>query len=139
MALLAVGLTVGKEFTAGRVARVIAGEHLPAPHGGIDIERIKLEPVALAADALRRDHRGAAAQKAIEYERTARGAVHHRVGHQRHRLHRRMEREQVALLAAPAEGVDPRIAPDVAAVTPELPQLDVVAMRAAAALEDQHQ
>src|SRR5271154_5128030 len=50
-----------------------------------------------------------------------------------------MEREQVALLAAPAEGVAPRIAPDVAAVAPELAELDVVAMRAAAALEDQHQ
>src|SRR5271155_1384118 len=139
MALLAGGFTLIKKLAAGCIARVIASESLPAAHDGIDIERIKFEPAALAADALRRDHRGAAAQKAIEYERTARGAVHHRVGDQRHRLHRWMERQQVAFFAATAEGIDSRIVPDVAAVAPELAELDVVAMRAGAALENQHQ
>ena len=41
-----------------------------------------------------------------------------------------MQRQRVALLTAAGKGVDSRIPPDITAVTAELAQLDVVAVRA---------
>src|SRR5204862_6210501 len=62
--------------------------------------------------------------------------VEDRVRNHRHRLHRRVQRRQIALLAASDKGLGPGVLPDIAAVAPEAAELDVVAVTAAAVLED---
>src|SRR5271165_5888434 len=47
----------------------------------------------------------------------------------RHRLHGRVERRRIALLAAAGEGIDPGISPNIAAVAAELAALDIIAVR----------
>src|SRR5262249_45129895 len=108
-----------------------AGQRLPAVDGRIDITRIELEPAAAPAGALGRDHRRAAAEKGVEHNLAAGRAVEDRVGDHRHRLDGRMQRQEIALLAASGERVGPGIVPDVAAVAPKLAELDIVAVRPA--------
>ena len=50
-----------------------------------------------------------------------------------------MQGEQIALLACLTKGGRRSIFPDIATITPEAAELDVIAMRRAAVLEDQHQ
>src|SRR4029077_9597174 len=93
-------------------------------------------PTAAPAGAPGGDHRRAAAEKGVEHDPTALGAVEDRIGDQCHRLHRRVQCREIAFLAAAGEGVDPGIMPDIAAVAAELAELDVVAVRSDALLED---
>src|SRR5689334_20672650 len=112
-----------------------AGQFLPAANDRIDIATVELQPIAAPAGALGGDHRRAAADKAVEHDVAARRAVEDRVGNHRHRLHRRVKRRQIAFLAWD-KGVGPGVIPDIAAVAPEAAELDVVAVPAAAVLED---
>src|SRR5690349_18315748 len=48
-----------------------------------------------------------------------------------------MQRRQIALLAAPGEGIGPGVIPDIAAVAPELAELDIVAVPVAAVFENE--
>src|SRR5205814_10471712 len=112
-----------------------AGECLPAADDRVDIAGIELKSVAAPAGALGGDHRRAAAEKAIEHDVAAGRAVEDRVGDHRHRFHRRMQRRQITLLAAAGEGVGPGVPPDIAAVAPELAELDIVAVPVAAVFE----
>src|SRR5438105_10682352 len=114
-----------------------AGQRLPATDYRIDISGIEFQPIAAPAGALRGDHRRAAAEKGIEHDVAAGRAVEDRVGDHRHRLHGRVSRQQIALLATAREGVGPGIVPDIAAVAAELSELDVVAMPLAAMFEDE--
>jgi len=50
-------------------------------------------------------------------------------------LHGRVQRQQIALLAAAGKGVSSGVMPDVAAVAAELAKLDIVAMSIAAVFE----
>ena len=75
----------------------------------------------------------------IKHKVAAGRGVHQRVSDQRHRLGRRMLRQEIALLARPAKTGHARIGPDVGAVAPELAKLDVVAVGRTAILEHQHQ
>src|SRR5205085_1129984 len=114
----------------------VAGQLLPATDNRIDIARIELRPVAAPAGALGRDHRRAAAEETVEHDVAAGGAVEDRVGHQAHRLHGRVQRQQVSLLGLARERVGPGVLPDIAAVPAEPAELDVVAVRPLARLED---
>ena len=82
-----------------------AGQCLPAADNRIDIGRVELQPVAAPAGALGGDHRRAAAEKGVQHDLTAGGAVEDRVGDHRHRLYRRVQRQQIAFLAAAGEGI----------------------------------
>jgi hypothetical protein len=73
-------------------------------------------------------------RKRVQHDVAPRRAVQDGVRHQRHRLHRRVQAEQVALLGGAPEGVHPGVAPQVGAVPAVLAQLDVVAVRARPAL-----
>src|SRR5438105_7326573 len=112
-----------------------AGQGLPAADDRIDIGGVELQPVAAPAGALGGDHRRATADKAVEYDVAARRAIEDRIGDHRDRLHRRVQRREIALSAAAGEGVGPRVAPYVAAVAPEPAKLDVVAVPGAAVFE----
>src|SRR5947207_13595642 len=105
-----------------------AGECLPAADDRVDIAGIELKSVAAPAGALGGDHRRAAAEKAVEHDVAAGRTVEDRIGDHRHRLHRRMQRQQIALLAAAGEGIGPGVAPEIAAIAAELTELDIVAV-----------
>ena len=107
---------------------------LPPPHYGIDVSGIELQSEAAPARAFSRDHAGAAAEKPIEHDVAARGAVENSVGDQSDRLDRGVQREQVALVA---KGPRTRIWPYIGAIAAEPAELDVVAMSGAAVLEDE--
>jgi hypothetical protein len=94
------------------------------------------EPVIVVENGRRRK---IAKRQAIitQLDLPAGGAVEDRVRHHRHRLHRRVQRQQIALRCRAGEGVGPGIAPDIAAVAAELAELDVVAVRPAALFEDE--
>ena len=77
----------------------VAGIGLPAANDGIDIKRVKFEAVTAPAGTLRRHYGGSATEEVVEHDIPARGAVHDRVGDQRGRFHRRMHRQQIALVA----------------------------------------
>src|SRR5439155_630822 len=110
------------------VASLPAGQRLPEANSGIDISRVKFQPTAAPAGALGRDYRRTAAKKAIEHDVAAGRAVEDRIGDHCHRLDCRVQRQQIAFLGAAGEGVEPGIAPDIAAVAAELTELDVVAV-----------
>jgi hypothetical protein len=57
-----------------------AGEALPSPNRGIDIERIELDAAAEPADTLGRQQRRAAAEKGVEDEIAAGRTIEDRVG-----------------------------------------------------------
>ena len=50
-----------------------------------------------------------------------------------------MELQQISLVCPPGEGVNAGIAPDIAAIAAKAPELDIVAMPAAAGLEHEHE
>src|SRR5437588_11983627 len=112
-----------------------AGECLPAADDRVDIAGIELKSVAAPAGALGGDHRRAAAEKAVEHDVAAGRAVEDRIGDHRHRFYCRMQRRQIALLAAAGKGVGPGVVPDIGAVAAELAELDVVAVSVAAVFE----
>ena len=111
------------------MAGAAAGQGLPAANGGIDIAWIELEPAAAPARALGGDHRRAAAEKGVEHDVAARRAVEDRIGDHGDRLHRRVERQQITLLATAGKGIGPGITPHIAAVAPKPAELDIVAVR----------
>src|ERR1700732_5238233 len=104
-----------------------ADQRLPAADDRIDIGGIELQPVAAPASALGGHHSRAAAEKGIEHDIAAGRAVEDRIGDHRHRLHGRMQRQTVTLLAATGEGVDLRVVTDIAAGTPEVADMDIIA------------
>jgi len=116
---------------------LVAGQDLPAANGGIDIAWIELQRAAAPAGALGRDHRRAAAEKGVEHDLAARRAVEDRIGDHRHRLDRRVQGQEIALATAAGKGIGAGIVPHIAAVAPKPAELDIVAVRAAALLEDQ--
>src|SRR5262245_12029671 len=89
-----------------------AGLRLPAADNCVDVGRIELQPIAAPACALGSDDAGAAAEKAVEHNVAASRAVEDCVGDHCHRLHGRVQRQQIALLAATGKGIDPGIMPD---------------------------
>ena len=62
------------------MSRAAAGQRLPAADNRIDIGGIELDAVAAPAGALGRNHRRAAAEKAIEHDVAAGRAVEDRTG-----------------------------------------------------------
>src|SRR5205814_1707518 len=114
-----------------------AGECLPAADDRVDIAGIELKSVAAPAGALGGDHRRAAAEKSVEHDVAAGRAVEDRIGDHSHRLHGRMECQQVALRAT-GEGVGRGIIPDIAAIAAELSELDIIAMLSAAMFKDKN-
>src|SRR5271155_6217466 len=113
-----------------------AGQRLPAADNRVDVGRIELQPVAAPAGALGGDHGGAAAEKGVEHNVAAGRAVEDRVRDHCHRGGGRMQRQQIAFLAAPGEGIDPRIMPDISSVATKPAELDIVAMPVATVLID---
>src|SRR4051794_30950485 len=101
--------------------------------------RIKLQAEAGPTDPLRSDQRRSTAEECVEDDVTARRAVENGIGHKFDRLNRRMQREQVALLAIAPERVRPRIGPNVGSVAAVAAQLDVVPMRSPALFVHQNQ
>jgi hypothetical protein len=91
------------------------------------------------AGALGGDHRRTTAEKGIKHDVAASRAVEDRVGDHRHRLDGRVQRREIALLAAAGKGIAPRIVPHIAAVAAELAELDIIAMPMAAVFEDEDQ
>src|SRR5204862_6312782 len=87
---------------------------------------VELHPIAAPTGAFSGNHRGAAAEKAVEHDVAALGAVEDRIGDHRHRLHRRMQCQEIALRAAAGKGVEPGIMPDIAAIAAKLAELDIV-------------
>ena len=116
-----------------------AGLHLPATDSRVDVSRIELQPAATPASALGSDYAGPAAEKAVEHDVAAGRAVEYRVGHHRHRLHGRVQRQKIALAAVSGKRVDPRVMPHIGSVAPELAELDIVAMPIATVFEDEDQ
>src|SRR6266853_5128767 len=94
---------VVETLAGGGMDGLFARESLPTTDGGVEIERIDLNAVALAAHALGRNQGRAAAQKGIENDVPACGAVQDRIRDQSYGLHRRVEREQIAFFGCPAE------------------------------------
>ena len=107
------------------MAGVIASKRLPATNDGVDIELVEFNPITPPAHALRSHQSGAAAEKGVEHDLAARGAVQNGVGDQLHRLYSWMQRE-VALLR---ECARTRIGPNVGAIATEFAEQDVVAVR----------
>ena len=66
-------------------------------------------------------------------------AVEDRIGDHGDRIHGRVQIQQIALLPMAGEGVGAGIMPHIAAVAPKPAELDVVAVRGAALLEDKHE
>jgi molybdate transport system substrate-binding protein len=91
--------------TAGDMASAPADQRLPAADDRIDIGRVELQSVAAPASALGGHHSRTAAEKGIEHDLAADRPVEDRVGDHSHRLHGRMQRRQISLLAAAGEGV----------------------------------
>jgi hypothetical protein len=91
------------DFIERSAARAVtstgAGIGLPAANDGIDIKRVKFEAVTAPAGTLCRHHGRPTTEKVVEDDIRARGTIHDRVGYQRGRFHRRMHRQQIALIA----------------------------------------
>src|SRR6202521_4586855 len=136
MARLRFGLDLVEGPTGHGVPGTIARERLPAPDDGVAVERVDLYPIAASAHALGRDHRGAAAEETVEHDVAARRAVEDRIGDERDRLHRRMQREQIAFVRRAAEGIRAAVVPNIRTMATVPTQLDVVPVRPAAVLED---
>jgi hypothetical protein len=109
---------------------------LPAADNCVAIGRVELDAVAPPTGALGRDHRRAAAEKAIEHDAAPGRAVEDRIGDHRNRFDGRVQRQQIAFLAAAGKGIGSGIMPDIAAVAAELAELDIVAMSLAVAFKD---
>src|SRR5216683_7463810 len=96
-------LQLHKSSIARRMPRLLTGERLPAPDDHVDVERGELDAVAASPGALRGDHRGTATQEAVDHDVTASRAVHDRVRHQLDWLDRRVNSQEIALIAVPRE------------------------------------
>jgi len=118
------------------MSRAAAGQRLPAADNCVDIGWVELDAVAEPTGALGRDHRRAAAEKAIEHDVAAGRAVEDRIGGHRNRFDGRVQRQQIAFLAAAGKGIGSGIMPDIAAVTAELAELNIVAMSLAVVFKD---
>src|SRR5438477_3855739 len=118
------------------VTRAAAVQRLPAADDRVDIGGVELQPVTPPAGALGGDHRCAAAEKGVEYNLAAGRAVEDGVGDHRHWFHGRVQRQQIALLAATGEGIGARVVPHIAAVAPEPTELNVIAVILAAVFEN---
>src|ERR1700747_3247039 len=108
---------------------LLAGQRLPTANGRIDIDWVEFQGAAAPAGALGGDNRRAAAEKGVEYDVAARRAVEDRIGDHRHRLHRRVQCQEIAFRTAAGEGVNTRVLPDIAAVAAKLAKLNVIAVR----------
>jgi hypothetical protein len=104
----------------------VARCRLPAADNCVDIGRVELDAVAAPTGALGRDHRRAAAEKAIEHDVAAGRAAEDRIGDHRNRFDGRVQRQQIAFLAAAGKGIGSGIIPDIAAVAAELAELDML-------------
>src|SRR6266446_5990488 len=98
-----------------------AGQRLPSPDDRIDIGGVKLQPVAAPASALGRDQCRTAAEKRIEHDVAAGRAIEDRIGDHRHRLHGRVQRQEIALLAAAGEGIGSGVVPTLLRLRPNWP------------------
>src|SRR6185437_13564591 len=85
------GFELIERFASSCVASVLARIGLPTPHDCVDVARIQFEAEAAPAGALGRDHRSAAAKKAVEHDITASGTIQDRIRDQSHRFHGRMQ------------------------------------------------
>src|SRR6185312_2978736 len=95
------------------------------------------DTAAEATGALAGHQCRAAAHEWIEHDGTAVRAVEDGVGEHLDRLHRRMNLEEIALLAAPAEVIHASILPRIRAMPAELTELNVVDVWCTAVLEDE--
>src|SRR5438105_7958119 len=116
-----------------------AGEALPSPNRGIDIERIELDAAADPADTLGRQQRRATAEKRVEDKLAAGRTIENRIGDQRDRFYRGMKRGKVPLFALSPEIVQAWVMPHVGAVAAMLTQFDVIPVRRPAVLEHEDQ
>src|ERR1700730_17960840 len=133
------GGKVVETFPGSGVDGAFAGEMLPAADRRIDIKRVELDAVTEAADALGSDQGAAAAEERVEHDIAAGGAIEDSVSDQTDRLHRRVQGGEIALLPDPPEIADMRVMPDICAVAAVLTELDIVAVRGFAILEDEDQ
>src|SRR4051794_12301889 len=99
MTLTGIGFAVGERTPGDGMASGFAGERLPAAHGGIDVSRVDFHAATAAAGSLCGNQTGAAADEYVEDDLPALGAIDHRVGDQRDRLDRRMQRQKISLFA----------------------------------------
>src|SRR5215469_11132625 len=98
MARLRFAGEVIKTAAACGVSRAPTGQRLPTAYGRIEMERIEFYTIASPAGAFGRDYRRAAAEKTVEHDVAAGGAVEDRVSDQRHRFDGRVQRQEVTLL-----------------------------------------
>ena len=117
----------------------VSGKSLPAPDNGIGVTRIELQSITTPAGSLCGHDGGAAAQEGIQNNVIPGRAIHDGIGHQSDRLYRRVQSKKIAFFTRPAWKVHSLIVPNIAAITPELTKLHVVAMRGMAVLEDEHE
>src|ERR1700750_2457069 len=103
-------------LSSGHEPGCLASHPLPAPNSGINVERIDLYAVADSTDTLRRHQRRSAAEEGIENQLAAFRAVQDRVSDQCDRLNRRMQGQQVALLATPTKSIHAWIVPNIGAI-----------------------
>jgi hypothetical protein len=104
-------------------------------HNHIELDWIEFEPVTSPSGSLRCNHGGTAPKKAVEDHAVPVSAIPDGVSDQSGGLNGRVKGKQVALLTAPRERIGARIIPHIGSIATILSQLDVVAMRAAPALE----
>src|SRR5580693_4148488 len=109
--------------------RGLAGIGLPSSDRGIDVKWVDLQSTAYAPDSLGGDQRRAAAEKAIEHDLAAGGAVQECIGNQPHRFDGRVQGQEIAFLARTREGAGAGMAPQIAAIAPMFAALDIAAMR----------
>src|SRR3984893_14761182 len=125
--------------TAPGMTGALAGQGLPTADRGVDIGGVQFEPATVPPRAVGGEQGRAAAEKGIEHDLAAAGAVPQRIGHQRHRLDRRMQCEKVAFGPGAAERVDAGVAPHIAAVATIAAELDMVLVRVPAMLEQEYE
>ena len=80
-----------------------AGEALPPPNRGIDVEWVEFDPATDPADSLGRQEGRAAAEKRVEHEIAAGGTIEYRIGDERDRLYGRMKGGEVSFFPRPSE------------------------------------
>ena len=117
-----------------RLETVHLGE---SANNGIGVVGVNFNPVPTPAGLFRRNERRAAAGKGIKYDSIAFGAIHYCVGNERHRLHRRVHCQFG--ISVGTESIHARVIPNVCAVAPETPQINVVDMRRSAVFEHENQ
>src|SRR5215831_6806381 len=104
--------------------RVAPCDLLPAPNGGVDIERVNLDAIRSPAYAFSSKQCGTGSHKGVEHDVVAPRGVLDCIGNQRDGLDRGMDGKIVQ--PALAEGVHARIGPHIGAVSAVPTELDVV-------------